>query len=180
MRKVYEDQVAGKSVGNFLHWWSMWKPTPMWVEPPLSFPILSSKKAGWASYEEQVKKAAPATHSLFHQLWPPGFCPLTRLPHHIQMKCKPNKPCSSQVVWVMGVVITATVILTVGTRIMGHCCVSSSHIWGSICVRTFGTRKGIGCSNLGEFFCGSLEDNVESNLDNCLALEFLEWSMRVT
>lgn len=79
------------------------------------------------------------------------------------MKCKPNKPCSSQVVLVTGVVITATVILTVGTRIMGHCCVSSSHIWGSICVRTFGTRKGIGCSNFGEFFCGSLEDNVEQS-----------------
>lgn len=77
-----------------------------------------------------------------------GFCPLTWLPH-LQMKCKPNKPCSTQVVLVMGVVITATVILTVGTRIMGHCCVSSNHILESICVRTFGTRKGNGCSNLG-------------------------------
>lgn len=49
-------------------------PTPLWVEPPLSCQISSSKKAGQASYEEQVK-AAPAAHSLFHQLWPPRFLP---------------------------------------------------------------------------------------------------------
>lgn len=149
-KSLYEDHVAGKSVGNSPLVINVKTHPIVGGTPPLSFQIPSSKKARWASYEVQVK-APPTAHSLFHQLWPPGFCPLTWLPH-LQMKCKPNKPCSTQVVLVMGVVITATVILTVGTRIMGHCCVSSNHILGSICVRTFGTRKGNGRSNLGEFF----------------------------